>query len=587
MFLFFSFFIFKSFQESFIFKHPKELTDVEVCNDKFLEFTNYEPIDLEGNDYVCFEPKTSWDTYFYAFIVFGRNITITNSTHSILGAFGGSGKRIRIQADELGTRLNFLFIPSYTPTELNIKLWNKQEYSFTTYVVMKEHWKGNFSIEAQSLSNELLSLKGKFVGFYTLYGLNLSINPDNSYFTGNESVREYISTPDIVDRYTQYFSYFYPKEIYEFANSNNRDVYPDGIFKGTLNVHAKMKHEDYYGYVWPNKVIRIDENEIYSDYSLDDYRLDGIHDPLDDICYYDYIEGPEILNYYFEFLNNICIKSFSYKNRYYDSVFVLGGYPRYYNSSSYIDNPYSTIGATNPRVKIESTYSDGLNTTIFFVPSVYNLHGAETHLDQYVVFKNNWSGTINVTYVIKDGKIKTISGKVVNILNSKPVNITIEPHNAYVPSLSSEDLTKDKQEGTTLQYECLIYPEGVHNIKREVPKDGTYTGSATIKIQSNHENNTINRVFKLSNHTLYYESELDDIYLDGIDHFVPDPDAEKKIIIVVVAFMILFIIILICIFNCCCSKKSKDALDNSSSGSELDESVWIVDESYKKKKKKF
>ena len=403
-----------------------------------------------------------------------------------------------------------------------------------------------------------------------------------------------------------YLSLPIPKTI---MNCMNNDVQcPSGEFNGSVetNVQYTIKEvdPDYYYSPWyddeyydfPDKVVKLISNTIYGLDTFDDYRLDGIHDPLDDICSYYYID-PENPPTHITRDIQYCFKPFTMNGAYYDTVIVISDENPQFTVDFKIPNPNiedgsGTFGATAERVKI-SRNSDPMNLTMhFFSSTIPSPNNVEVNFEKYLVLKTEWNGKVYTKTTIENNQITSESGKIVEIFQPESVHIKLQPgKDTYYSVLDSNEnifelsssLINEEQEGTVYGYVSSLLPSEICEsaMTGEKIRNGTYASTLSISVSKSIDNynKNIDKVIKLTNNTLYnFYLTLDDIYLDGIDHEAEKELDVTKISIILVVCIILAIIILfsVCNFLCNCMRKLPDTLDNSSSDSPLDPDIWVT-----------
>ena len=569
-------------------RHPKVLTDDEVCNDHFLDtFEPYIETFISPNDYLCFMAKDYFPYRYNTFFVIGRNLTIVNQTHSVNNGFGGTGTRFRVQADTYGSPIYFYSIPnqmSYGTT------WEINNYTYDTFFIFKEHW-GNL-IESEYNINEYISIsvKSDYVIFFPYPGKSMNITIAN---LTNGTINFDINESTLTNITTETYFRVYPNEYIELYESDLTIVL-NGTFYSSAYINISCEIEPYREFdenqlYWPDKVVRLANNSIYGPDTMDDYRLDGIHDPLDDVCYYEYIDPfnpPTFLPYN----ENFCFKAFTHEGKYYDTIFILSMSTTLYNGT----DEYTGYGATGPRIGFYTSNGAGTNCTILFFSSVnsYLSEGISANIDQYFVLKDDWSGEMSLTYTVESGKITKIEGKVLCIFSDAIVSLFIDPSDGYAPIVQDNDdifnktleYSAHKQAALTTKYESFIIPEVIYNNDL---RDGVY--KATVKTTiSPRESHVLfpypGAINKLVNNSVYTFDTLDDVYLDGVDHFDNSPADIKKITIMMIG-IICGIVLLISIINrfCCKSVPQNQKLDNSDS-SEYDPDIWIYEDIPNKRK---
>ena len=546
----------------------KDLSDDEVCNDNFIDF-EHSPYYLEPNSYLCFQPFTYNGLEYNTFFAFG-SFSVINQTHEIQNGIGGSGTRFRIQTYEYGTYISCEFFPAMSFKQQNeekLKLFKNVDIHQEEYFAFKLKWSGilSSSIIMNSTSISAFIKTINFVPFQRR-GMNLSFIFDNTC-KQHESIK-YCDKLQINNTNDIFKIDSIPSE-FDKIDTNN---IPHGTFNSSIQINCswEMDYDILNFYSWYKSIIKYSNNTIYSRDSFDDYLLDGVIRQYDEICHEDYI-GPDYLPQTIRHPFFPCFKPFEHKGHYYDTFFVFGESICINNVSSKNPNLWDSPGATGPRFQIRTCNSTSQVYSYFFFSSVesYLPSDIEANIDQYFVFTNNWKGTTSLSYTIKSGKIKSITGKVLTIFSQNPFNLNIKPSNGYVPVLANyENLKKPElnftnveQEMTVQNYDCFSWPSLNYDINLA---DGTYDTSVTTTISPSKDFPEINngKVYKISNNTVY-----DDYYtFNDLDLTGPKPEKDVDIIKIVILAVMLPIHIIYC---CCCRRKRKspETLDSSSESS--------------------
>ena len=569
-------------------KHSRELTDDEVCNDNFLTST-YTYFPSNAPEYVCFKPLNISSVIYDTFLVLGDNPTIINSTHRVENSHGATGSRFKIiLTNRMGQTIIYMIKNNDDRIHemLNSEAYDGVNVEIETFYMMKKHWDGQLSTNITVDSNNTLTarLKSFVVLPFPTKSYNISAIPGDNAIDSDGDILNTSQT--IVNRTELFYAFTIPKEIMELRESD-KDVLDEGSYTAASTYSIVWEYSLSMSY--PDKIIRRIDNSIYGPDTLDDYRLDGVYDPLDEICYYDYIDPFTNDSFYsFKYNEPLCFQAFNYKGNYYDTIFLLPSL-NLFNGT----NTTPAIGATGQRIKFTSFYDGNKNCTAFFFRTInsYVPEGVTANIDHYFVTKHSWEGEISLTYTVKNGNITAISGKVLSIFSDQPMRIIIEPSDGYVPIVEDYgkfypeniNYTDKTQVALTTKYNAYIIPKQIHN---KVMNDGEY--KASIKIETATPDHIINSgeevVNKFKNHSIYGSSDtLDDVNLNGIDSTIVD---DKEVMKMIIFGCAIFLVILFGLGCCLCSsgrgKKQSQVLDHSSD--EEDTDVWIYEPKRSKRK---
>ena len=191
----------------------------------------------------------------------------------------------------------------------------------------------NVVIDSDAIS---IAMKSIVLMPYPKETLNVTITQEGDSTSSISS--EFTNESIVYENLNDIYSFItIPTDYLNLIQQSDESKVPSGTYSSKAYVSVQWEVEPEREYddnqlYWPNKVVKYANNSIYCQDTIDDYRLDGIWNSRDDVCYYDYIDpfDPPTFLPYNEYF---CFKPFTYEGRYYDIIYIFCEAVVFYNSS--------------------------------------------------------------------------------------------------------------------------------------------------------------------------------------------------------------------------------------------------------------